>query len=72
MLYLSYLVIGLNLRHFVTISSWNKVQVKGNEKPGPHVSFLLQFVIADVTKQPAEPKVHGIPETYAAAQYLLG
>jgi hypothetical protein len=72
MLYPSYLVMGLNLLHFVTVSSWNKVQVKGNEKPGPHVLFLFQFVLADVMKWPAEPKVHGIPMTYEAALYPLG
>lgn len=63
---------GLYLLHFVTISSWNKIRVEGNEKSGPYVLFLPQFLLADVTKRPAEPNVHGIPMTYEAALYPSG
>jgi hypothetical protein len=68
MLYLSYLVMGLFLLHFVMVSFWNKVQVVGNEMPGPHELFLPQVV----TKRPVVPEVHGTPMTCEAAHFPLG
>jgi hypothetical protein len=59
MLYLSYLVMGLFLLHFVMVSFWNKVQAAGNEMTAPHELFLPQFV----TKRPVVPEVRDIPMT---------
>jgi hypothetical protein len=66
--YLSYLAMGLFLLHFVTLSSWNKVQMEGNEK----LRLLELFLLTAVMQKPAEPQVHGIPVTYEAALSPLG